>query len=51
MADKSFRERSASDREEILAFWGSTRGLVTAGIIAAGVIVFVVYSLVSGALG
>ena len=51
MANKSFRERSTADREEILAFWGSTRGLITTGIISAGVIVFIVYSLVSGLLG
>lgn len=51
MANKSLRERSADDREDILAFWGSTRGLITAGVIIAGVVVFAVSSLVGGLLG
>lgn len=42
MADKSLRERAASNREDILAFWASTRGLITAGVIVAGAIVFVI---------
>ncbi len=45
---KSLRERQAEQKTEILDFWGTPRGLITAGIVIVGVVVFAAWSATTG---
>lgn len=45
---KSFRERGIDQRDEITAFWGTTRGLVIAGIVVVGTLGGIVWNTIAG---
>lgn len=46
MDNKSFRDRANDDRDELVAFWGSPRGLATAAVIGVGIVTFFVLNVV-----
>lgn len=52
MADKkSFREKRTEARDEVVAFWGTTKGLITAGVIVVGVVAIFFWDTISAIIG
>lgn len=47
---KNWRDRSNDERDELVAFWSSPRGLIVAGIVGAGLLVFFVAGIVGAFL-
>ena len=48
--NKSFKDRRDDSTREVVAFWGTLRGLITAGVILAVVLGTVIWSAVGDLL-
>lgn len=48
---KTFRDRSQSSRDDVIAFWSSTKGLITAGVLIGAVVVGLLWGVVSDVIG